>query len=199
MNKNYYEILQVDKNASPEIIERAYKVLAKKYHPDVQPEDEKQHAEMIFKQINEAYEVLSDKEKRKAYNETLHNSIISVEEFNRLYNENKTLKSELYDLKNQILKDEKIKQQNINNNIDYNNIQNNNLNNAYFENELQQARQKAYYDAYIQDLKARGYKIKYEKTPSEHFKSFISIVLVVLILYILYRIPSLRNFLANLF
>lgn len=39
MEKNYYEILEVDKNASPEIIKKAYSTLAKKYHPDLQPEE----------------------------------------------------------------------------------------------------------------------------------------------------------------
>ena len=54
MNKNYYDILQVNQNASPEIIEKAYKTLAKKYHPDLQPEENKKQAEEILKDINEA-------------------------------------------------------------------------------------------------------------------------------------------------
>lgn len=65
--KTLYEILEVSENASKEIIEKAYKVLAKKYHPDLQVEGDKQEAEKKMKQINEAYEVLSDEEKRKEY------------------------------------------------------------------------------------------------------------------------------------
>ena len=49
-----YEILQVSENASQEIIEKAYKVLAKKYHPDLQQEKDKKSAEDMMKKINEA-------------------------------------------------------------------------------------------------------------------------------------------------
>lgn len=65
--KNYYEILEVDVKASKEIIEKAYKVLAKRYHPDTQSEDKKEWAEEKFKEINEAYEVLSNDDSRKNY------------------------------------------------------------------------------------------------------------------------------------
>lgn len=65
--KNYYEILEVDVKASKEIIDKAYKVLAKKYHPDTQNEDKKEWAEEKFKEINEAYEVLSNEDARKSY------------------------------------------------------------------------------------------------------------------------------------
>ena len=49
--KNYYEILEVDRNASKEIIEKAYKTLAKKYHPDVQEQNQKKIAEEKMKLI----------------------------------------------------------------------------------------------------------------------------------------------------
>lgn len=66
--KNYYEILQVNQNASLEIIEKAYKVLAKKYHPDIQTDVKKKaFAEAKLKEINEAYDVLSDEFLREQY------------------------------------------------------------------------------------------------------------------------------------
>lgn len=65
--KNYYEILEVDVKASKEIIDKAFKVLAKKYHPDTQSEDKKEWAEAKFKEINEAYEILSNEDARKDY------------------------------------------------------------------------------------------------------------------------------------
>ncbi len=71
MNKNYYEILEVDKNASTEIIEKSFKILAKKYHPDLQPPEKKSEYTEKFKLINEAYQVLSNMEKKDLYDQTL--------------------------------------------------------------------------------------------------------------------------------
>lgn len=65
--KNYYQILEVSENASSEVIEKAYKVLARKYHPDTYPKDKVYFAESKFKEITEAYEVLSNKEARREY------------------------------------------------------------------------------------------------------------------------------------
>lgn len=64
MSKNYYEILGVEKNATDNEIKSAYRKLSKKYHPDVCKEDD---AEEKFKQINEAYSVLSDPDKKQLY------------------------------------------------------------------------------------------------------------------------------------
>ena len=69
--KTLYELLEVSETASKEIIEKAYKVLAKKYHPDLQEASSKTQAEEMMKKINEAYDVLSDESKRKRYDEEL--------------------------------------------------------------------------------------------------------------------------------
>jgi len=63
--KDYYKVLGVSKNASAEDIKRAFRKLARRYHPDVNPGDKK--SEEKFKEINEAYEVLSDIAKRRKY------------------------------------------------------------------------------------------------------------------------------------
>jgi molecular chaperone DnaJ len=67
MSKNFYEILGVPKNASPEAIKKAYRKLARKWHPDINPGDKE--AENKFKEISQAYECLGNKEKRKLYDE----------------------------------------------------------------------------------------------------------------------------------
>jgi curved DNA-binding protein len=64
---DYYEILGVNKNATEEEIKKAYRKLARKYHPDLNPNDKE--ANKKFQQINEANEVLSDPEKRKKYDQ----------------------------------------------------------------------------------------------------------------------------------
>ena len=68
--KDYYEILGVSRNASQEEIKKAYRRLARKYHPDLHPGDKE--AEERFKEISEAYEVLSDPEKRAVYDARGH-------------------------------------------------------------------------------------------------------------------------------
>lgn len=65
--KDYYSILGVSRSASPDDIKRAFRKLARQYHPDVNPGD--QAAEAKFKEISEAYEVLSDSDKRQKYDQ----------------------------------------------------------------------------------------------------------------------------------
>ena len=65
--RDYYEVLGVDKNASAEAIKKAYRKLAKKYHPDSNKENPE--AEEKFKEVTEAYGVLGDEEKKKMYDQ----------------------------------------------------------------------------------------------------------------------------------
>lgn len=68
--RDYYEVLGVDRNADEAAIKKAYRVLAKKYHPDANPGDKE--AEKKFKEASEAYAVLSDAEKRRQYDQFGH-------------------------------------------------------------------------------------------------------------------------------
>ena len=117
--KNYYELLEVDKNASKEVIDKAYKILVKKYHPDLQDESSKLKCEQKIKEINEAYEILSDVSKRNEYDKTLKNNFITLEDYNIIIDENMKLKKELNNLKNTFF----------NKNTYYDNYQNINKNN----------------------------------------------------------------------
>ena len=66
-NKDYYAVLGVKKTATPEEIRKAFRKAARKYHPDVNPNDKK--AEEKFKEISEANDILSDEKKRKIYDQ----------------------------------------------------------------------------------------------------------------------------------
>ena len=211
MEKNYYDILEVNKNASPEIIEKAYKTLVKKYHPDLQDNNLKAEYEEKIKLINEAFEVLSNSEKRKNYDLNLKQTEFSVEDYNNLINENLKLKNEINYLKNNLINYKNNINNNLNNKINenYNNINKNNFNNSnynkninnnYSENIRQKYNDvinKAYYDAYIQDLKNRGYKIKYKKTFKEYLKSLISLFITIIIFLLIFQIPFIKNYFFN--
>ena len=65
--KDYYEVLGVSRDADEKTIKKAFRKLAKKYHPDTNPDNAE--AEKKFKEVNEAYDVLSDEKKRKLYDQ----------------------------------------------------------------------------------------------------------------------------------
>ncbi|MBN2587948.1 MAG: DnaJ domain-containing protein, partial [Candidatus Fermentibacteraceae bacterium] len=67
MSKDLYSVLGMDENASQDELKKAYRKLAKKYHPDANPGDSK--AEERFKEVSEAYDILGSKEKRAQYDQ----------------------------------------------------------------------------------------------------------------------------------
>lgn len=111
--KNYYEILEVNKKASKEVIEKAYKVLVKKYHPDLYKGEKQKYAEKKIKEINEAYDVLSDEFLKEQYDTELE------KEIERRYHEKYNAKNNV----NQRQSNNVEKQNNVNN-IDTNQINN---------------------------------------------------------------------------
>lgn len=88
--KNYYDILEVNKRASIEVIEKAYRVLVKKYHPDLYSGQKKEYAEKKIKEINEAYNVLSDEFLKEQYDAELERE--EMDRYSKLYKENQRLK-----------------------------------------------------------------------------------------------------------
>lgn len=200
MDKNYYEILQIDKNASPEIIEKAYKTLAKKYHPDLQDEAHKKEAEEKFKIINEAYQTLSNPQLKASYDQNMIDNNISQEQYEEMYKQNQILKNELNNLHRQ----QTNQHSNPNNNM-YNNVNSTQdtpekryKRDLEYEKQLERARQQAYHDAYIQDLKNRGYKIRYKKTFKEYLKNLFALCIAILFLIFILNLPFVKSFFYDL-
>jgi curved DNA-binding protein CbpA len=70
-SSDHYRTLQVTRDAESEVIERAYKALSRKYHPDVRPASERERANREMQRINEAYSVLRDPQRRRRYDKTI--------------------------------------------------------------------------------------------------------------------------------
>lgn len=193
--KNYYEILEVDRKASKEIIEKAYKTLAKKYHPDVQEQNQKVKAEEKMKLINEAYSVLSNEEQRYEYDQQLEENTISAEKYQELVNENIELKRKIQN--NTTNKIQNQNQPNINYSQVYNNSQT--YSQPEYNTKINQAVNQAYHDAYIRDMKDRGYKIKYKKDFNYYVRNFVALVLTITIFLVIVQIPFIKKFFINMY
>ena len=160
---NLYEILEVSEKASKEVIDKAYHVLVKKYHPDLQQAEEKKNAEEKMKKINEAYEILGNEGKRKEYD-------ISLAEKRR---QEKVLEKQK---RNQQIQYEQEKQ-NINEHTNEINQQSNYENARKVQKEIN----RAYANAYNNYLRSLGYKVKEPWT----FKRFLELLKVLAILTII--------------
>ena len=197
--KNYYEILEVDKKASPEVIEKAYKTLVKKYHPDLQNEENHAEYEEKMKEINEAYSVLSDDFKKSNYDEQVKETTISIEEYNRLVQENQNLRAQIENINAQFNRSN-VTNKTVNNN--QNNTRNDDtisrMSRVMYEN-IKQARAQAYNDAYEQDLRNRGYTIKYKHDLKYYLKFAGCICIMILMLFIIYQIPIVKKFVNQLY
>lgn len=202
MEKNYYDILQINKNAAPEIVEKAYKTLVKMYHPDLQKNANKQEYEEKIKLINEAYETLSNEQKRKQYDLELEQMKKQQENVENSYS-NFNNSSNSNNLNNQYQNPN-----NYNNNYDINEK----IKQARIQNEKQriyeeeeynrkvnEAINKAYHDAYIQDLKNRGYTIEYKKSFKDYIKNFVILIITIFILYLILKLPVIKNYFINLY
>lgn len=189
--KNYYDELEISKTASKEVIEKVYKVLAKKYHPDITKEENKVQAEEKFKAISEAYEILSDEEKRKKYDLELENSnpTISYEDYVSVVKERDELNYALNNLKASIYNSNNNSNSTSNNssyqtrtNYSTQNPNKNYNSNNYNTNSYNTQRKKYYYTNTGKPASVFDY-IKYKI--KEFFKSLfiliLSIILAILI------------------
>ena len=192
--ENYYELLEVDVKASKEVIDKAFKVLAKRYHPDTQNQDKKQWAEEMFKKINEAYEVLSDEEARKKYDVELDyakNSGIRA-----LCAKNEHLQKLVEELQNELEQVKRERNSTINNFAsyynkkinDYQNYYNNiNQNNANINTAPQQT---VYYET----------RVPYTRNRLKDFIAFIiTIICIFAVGFSLWKIPFTNKFLVKIY
>ena len=193
MKKTLYDILEVSEKASKEVIEKAYKVLAKKYHPDLQTDENKSEAENKMKEINEAYNILSDDAAREKYDAELADY--------REKQNNLKKQQEIYENMNTV-------------NQAKNNINSQNINNVHeMQKTLQEnlrkqqqmyAKQKAeierqYNNAYYKYLKSLGYKVKFKWTWKQYVMLFIIIAVLVIIGVILWYIPVTHEWMVDLY
>ena len=183
--KNYYDWLEVSPKASPEVIEKAYKALVLKYHPDVSNSNSID-SEEIIKKINEAYEVLSDKIKRKEYDKKIDKSNVT-------FQQQQTTQTNPQPQYDQHVQQNHQKYQQQKNET----IQKEHELKAKYEKEIENARRKAYYDAYIKELRNRGFKIRYKKDFKYYLKLSIIIIVLISICFIIWHIPFTRRWIIN--
>ena len=204
----YYEILEVSRMASKEVITKAYKVLVRKYHPDLeQDEGKKEEAKEKMVRINEAYETLLDDEKRKKYDDT----IAILEEKERIAKEKERQQSKTQNVNNNrnINVNRNIDNVNSNNNININNIDNdNNLNNdTKLQEEMQRAEEEIQmhkqnivnqmYEDYYNTLRRMGYNVVTVRPLKERIKAYLIAGIVILLLILIYNIPFIRGFIYS--
>ena len=207
MEQNYYDILEVSKNASPEIIEKAYKTLVKKYHPDLQQDENKNKYEEKIKKINEAYNILSDPEKRKKYDLNLKNTEISINDYNSLYQENINLKNNLNILKEKLNYLNNIQNNYEINNLNYNNLENNknNYSENFLNNNLNSNKNNENYYKNTKNNYNNYYNLKlnklfnFKKRLKDLLALIITILIFIFIFFILWHIPFTKNYLIKLY
>ena len=189
--KNYYKILQVDKDASPEIIKVAYKLLVKKNHPDLKEGSEKQIAEKKIKEINEAYSVLSNPEEKAEYDLNLINEFISQEQYNEILNENINLKKELNYFNNLYNRNNYAKRQ-------YSNMYDNTWAKNYANNNSRQNNNNAQNSYNNQHTNYNNInKNNFRENINEKLKTIIAVVLTFLIIIVILNIPFIKEYMLN--
>lgn len=188
---NLYEILEVSENASMETINKIYKIQAKRYHPDLQTnEADKLKAEEKMKQINDAYSVLSDEQKRKEYDQKLEQE----REIKRQQDEQNIINNVARNYS------EAQRGEQTNNTVNNNsNVQNNTV---YYKtrNNESNNNQKVYTEKdYIRDYnkKLRRFRMQlFGKNIKDNLKALGIMFIIILIIWFF---PPTHNFIVNLY
>lgn len=200
---NLYEILEVSENASKEVIEKAYRVLAKKYHPDLQKMEDKHLAEEKMKQINDAYDTLIDEEKRNAYDRELeeYRKLEKQQEEQRWKNEQIKQNYETNIYKEDIDRHENIEgyygQSNINEEKKQKRWEE--KTSRQVEKEIAKEVQNAYAKAYNDYWRSRGYKIKQPWTWKRVLDLLKVLLVIAIILVVIWFFPPTHNLLVKFY
>lgn len=207
--KNYYEILEVSQNASKEVIEKAYKVLAKKYHPDLQEQGQKQHAEQKMKLINEAYEILSNDEKRKEHDIEIQRENERIKEIEYQKRQQENLKSKNDNKVNNIdttdnnLNNISKNTNNEDDNINYEYIQNEPITKQQIKEQVKQEKKirKQYQEEqeriYRNYMRSLGYRVKERWTLKKFMKLLQAIGIFIVVILIIWFFPPTHKLLVE--
>lgn len=208
-----YDVLEVSRKASKEVIEKAYKTLAKKYHPDMQTPENRAKAEEMMKKINEAYSVLSDEQKRQKYDERLE---VEEQKNNTNNNSSYSANSNYYGPHN----NNKTQHSNTayNQNTNYysqpiyntdNNVKNNDWREAYsklskkeqkkLKKKIEQEANEEYRKMYEDYLRSLGYRVKHKWTFKEFLSIALTILIIIIIFLILWWIPPTHEWMINMY
>ena len=183
--ENYYELMEISETASQEVIERVYKLLAKKYHPDLNPDNPKA-AEEKFKKISVAYDTLSNETKRKAYDEKLRLQRERASS-SSMTNSPRTTTSTGYSgtARNNLTREQQ---------------------EALYKKQLEylrQQKQQAYNDAYREALERMGYTVVDKKSPKEIFNTilgmFFTFLVIAIVFFIMWHIPASHDKMVELY
>lgn len=196
-----YEVLEVSENASAEVIEKAYKVLVKKYHPDLQSPENRPASEKRMKEINEAYDILGDEAKRRQYDEKL--------------SAQREMEKQQQNQQSQRRQEQPPKYQNMQSNgvnqntrrpdqVAYRRYED--MQRRRYEEELrrqqekmQENMQQEYQNAYYNYLRSLGYKIKETWTWQRTKDLLITLLIIAVICTILWFLPPTHKMLVDIY
>ena len=173
--KDYYSILEINQSASAETIEKVHKLLVKKYHPDLQPNENKREAELKLRDINEAYEVLTDENKKREYDEKLKEEKIKeiMLEIKQNHQENQYDDNYTQDV------------------VEY-------AQQGISDDEIRRQAQVYYDELYRQFLYRSGYIKDYKAIFKNYVAMFLTILIIIAIIYILFKVPYFKGEMLNL-
>ena len=167
-----------------------------------------------MKEVNEAYSILSDDYKRTAYDEQLQDSMVSISKYEQIRQENEMLRKKMEELITKNQGNNKYGSIRFHNNVNQNTEQNNQRVNyqdnstisnigRIIKEEIRkattQAYNNAYRNAYEEDMRNRGYKIRYKHDLKYYVKFAGCIIVIILIFMLIYQIPIVKRFFIKLY